>query len=58
MTTAGGRGFEREKRSKEGMEDFRGERPSRFVRTGKGWDCSGRAPGAAPGMYEHYVETP
>ena len=33
--------IEREKRSKEGLEDFCGARPSIFIRTGEGWECSG-----------------
>ena len=34
--------IEREKRSKEGLEDLHGARPSIFIQTGKakGWECS------------------
>ena len=42
MTTAGG-GHRKRKTVKRGLEDFCGARPELFVRTGKGWECSGGA---------------
>ena len=39
MTTAGG-GHRKRKTIKSGLEVFCGARPSIFIRTGEGWECS------------------